>query len=78
MSYTAEYEKLPKLLKCFIQLFFFYPMAVLYRVARYTETKKTATLVVGIVCIIPFVGFIFGVIDLICEIAHDKIDVLVD
>ena len=37
---------------------------------------NTATLVVGILCIIPFVGFVMSVVDLVTTIVDDKIEVL--
>lgn len=79
MSYTAEFEKLPKFLKCAIFLLFLVQTPILYRAARYVETKNTVTLVTGIVClVIPFLGAVLGIVDFICEITGDKCRVLVD
>jgi ribulose 1,5-bisphosphate synthetase/thiazole synthase len=50
----------------------------IYRIIRYTETKNTTTLIVGILAVIPPISFIFWVIDLITEITNNKISVLAD
>lgn len=73
---TKSYDSLPKLVRVILQLFLGWPISCLYRVFKYTETKNTTTLLVGILCIL--VGGIFWFIDLLTTILNDKITVLAD
>lgn len=50
---TAKYEELPKIAKILIQIFLGALVGGIYRIIRYTETKNTVTLIVGIVGLIP-------------------------
>ena len=52
----------------------------LYRIFKYTKTKNTVSLVLGILCLLPIalVGFIFSVVDLVTTITEDKIKFLCD
>ena len=77
-SITASYESLPLIAKLILQFFLGYIISVAYRVLRYLESKNTTTLVVGLLCIIPPVGFIFWVLDFITEITDNKIRILAD
>ena len=74
---TAAYDALPKLIKIILQLFFGYPIAVIYRIVKYVEKGNILTLVAGIVLIFGF-GFIAWVVDLITVILSNKITVLAD
>ncbi len=77
MSITEKFEQLPKLLKIF--MIFCLPTSILYRVAKYTETKNTVTLVTAIVCcVLPLISLIMLVIDIIFEAKDNKIGLLVD
>ena len=76
-SFTEQYEALPKIAKILLQLFLGYIVSVVYRVLRYTETKNTTTLVVGILCFFCL-GTVFWVIDLITEITSNRITVFAD
>ena len=76
-SYTEQYEALPKIAKILLQFFLGYIVSVVYRILRYTETKNTSTLVVGILCFFCF-GTVFWVIDLITEITSNRITVFAD
>ena len=75
---TAKYEDLPKIAKILIQIFLGALVGGIYRIIRYTETKNTVTLIVGIVGLIPPFSFIAWVVDLVTEITSDKIKVLAD
>ena len=77
-SLTASYEALPKIVKVLLQLFLGLVIGGIYRIIRYTETKNIVTLVAGVLCLIPPVNFIAGVIDLVTEITQNKITVLAD
>ena len=75
---TATYEELPKIVKIILQLILGAIVGGIYRIIRYTETKNTTTLIVGVLAIIPPISFIFWVIDLITELTGNKISVLAD
>ena len=77
-SLTASYESLPKIAKFIIQLILGSIVGGVYRIIRYLETKNIATLVVGILALIPPISFVFWIIDLVTEITNDKISVLAD
>ena len=77
-SLTATYESLPKIAKVLIQLILGAIVGGVYRIIRFLETKNTTTLVVGILALIPPISFVFWIIDLVTEIANDKISVLAD
>lgn len=55
-------------------------VALLYRIFKYADgtTKNTLTLVVGILCVIPLIGFVVSLIDLVTTITKDKITFLAD
>ena len=75
---TASYEELPKIVKIILQLILGAIVGGIYRIIRYTETKNTTTLIVGILAIIPPISFIFWVVDLITELTGNKISVLAE
>lgn len=77
-SLTASYESLPKIAKILLQLILGSIVGGVYRILRYLETKNTATLVVGILALIPPISFVFWIIDLVTEITSNKITVLAD
>ena len=74
---TAAYDALPKLLKLILQLFFGYPIAVIYRIVKFVEKGNIITLITGIVLIFGF-GAIAWVIDFITVLLSNKITVLAD
>ena len=76
-SYTAKIESLPKIAKVLLFFFFGWILSSLYRVLRYTETKNTVTLVVGIVGFF-FVGVILGIVDAVTEALDNKVSLLAD
>ena len=75
---TASYEELPKIVKIILQLILGAIVGGIYRIIRYTETKNTTTLIVGILAIIPPISVIFWVVDLITELTGNKISVLAE
>lgn len=78
-NYTKMYEDLPKIAKILLQVFLGGLIGGIYRIVRYTETKNTVTLVVGILCLITGVGnFIAWIADLITEVLYDRITILAD
>lgn len=77
-SLTKTYEDLPKIVKILLQLILGAIVGGIYRIIRYTETKNTTTLVVGVLAIIPPISFIFWVLDLVTEITGNRISVLAD
>lgn len=78
-NYTKMYEDLPKIAKILLQVFLGGLIGGIYRIVRYTETKNTVTLVVGILCLISGVGnFIAWIADLVTEVLYDRITILAD
>lgn len=77
-SLTATYEDLPKIAKILLQIFLGALVGGIYRIIRYTETKNTTTLVVGILALIPPISFVAWIVDLVTEITSNKISVLAD
>ena len=77
-SLTASYEGLPKIAKILLQIFLGAIIGGIFRILRYTETKNTTTLVVGVLALIPPIDFVFWIVDLITEITDDRIKFLVD
>ena len=76
-SITAQYEALPKIAKIIIQIFLGALVGGIYRILRFLETKNVVTLVAGILNFVG-VGFVFWIVDLITEIASNRITVLAD
>lgn len=54
--------------------------AALYRIFTYVNSseKNVVTLVAGILCIIPVVGFVLSVLDLVTTITQNKITFLAE
>ena len=78
-SLTASYNNLPKIAKILIQLFLGYIVSGVYRIIKFTETKNTLTLVVGLVGLLTGIGnFIIWLIDLVTTITENKITFLAD
>ncbi|MBR2344143.1 MAG: hypothetical protein IKA64_07815 [Clostridia bacterium] len=76
-SITAQYEALPKIAKIIIQIFLGALVGGIYRILRFLETKNVVTLVAGILNFVG-VGLVFWIVDLITEIASNRITVLAD
>lgn len=76
---TSQFEALPKIAKVLIILFFGWIVGGVFRIIRYTETKKIETLIAGLIGCFTGVGNIaIEVVDLITEILNDKITVFAD
>lgn len=51
--------------------------AGLYRIFTYVDNKKnTLTLIMGILCIIPIIGFVFSIVDIVTVATENKIKIL--
>ena len=50
--------------------------SALNRIFKFVDKKNVVTLVVGILCIIPIIGFVLSIVDLVTTITSDKIAVL--
>lgn len=74
-SLTASYEALPKIVKIILQLFLGALVGGIYRILRFLETKNIVTLLAGILNFVGL-GLIFWIVDLVTEIASNKITVL--
>lgn len=78
-SLTKTFEDLDKIVKLVLIFFFGWIISGVYRIIRYTETKNTVTLVVGLLALFTGVGnFIFEVVDFITTLLDNKIRVLAD
>ncbi len=77
--WTGAYEALPKIVKILLQIFLGGIIGGIYRIVRFIETKNVVTLVVGILATVTGIGnAIAWVVDLITEIASNRITVLAD
>jgi len=75
------FESLSKVVRAVLLFpFWGWIFSALYRICKYVEygKKSKKTLIVGILCIIPFIGFVVSVIDFVTTINEDKIAVLAE
>lgn len=72
MKIIETFESLPKWAKV-VLLVFVGLICPIYRILKYLETKNTNTLIAGVLALIPFVGTIIQVIDIITEVTDNKI-----
>ncbi|MBR5449108.1 MAG: hypothetical protein IKV43_03880 [Clostridia bacterium] len=77
-SITKQYNDLPKIARIILQIFLGWIISGVYRIIKWTETKNTVTLIVGIIALIPGPDFIFQIVDLVTTILNDKFTILVD
>ena len=76
---TETYEALPKIAKILLQLFLGWLIGGVYRIIRYTETKNTVTLVVGLLVLFTGIGnFLAWIADMFTELTANRITVLAD
>ena len=76
---TAKFESLPMWAKVVLLLVLGTLISPIYRILRYFETKNMKTLVAGILMlVIPCVGTVLGIVDVVTEITKGKITVLAD
>ena len=78
-SITAQFEKLPKLGKILLLIFFGWIICGVYRILRFLETKNIMTLIVGLIGLFTGVGnFVLEVADVVTEILSNKITFFAD
>ncbi|MBR7116562.1 MAG: hypothetical protein IKC87_02515 [Clostridia bacterium] len=78
-SLTASYDSLPFILKLIIILVGGVIVGGIYRIIKWTETKNTVTLVVGLLATFTGIGnLIIWIIDVVCTVLYGKITVLAD
>ena len=71
------FESLPKIVRIILFIpFWGWVFSALNRIFKYVDKKNTVTLVVGIICVLPIIGFVMSIIDLVTTITADKITVL--
>lgn len=71
------FESLPKIVRIILFIpFWGWVFSALNRIFKYVDKKNTVTLVVGIICVLPIIGFVMAIIDLVTTITDDKITVL--
>lgn len=76
---TGMFENLPWIAKILILVFAGWLVCGLYRIVRYTETKNTLTLVVGLLGLFTGVGnFVLEVADVITTVLKNKITFFAD
>ena len=69
-SNTKFFTDLPFIVKLLLQIFVGGIFGLIFRIIRFTETKTTSTLVVGILCVVPLVCYVTWIIDLISIIKN--------
>ena len=77
-SLTAQYNSLPFVARLLIQIFLGWLASGIYRIVKFTETQKPATLIVGILALLPGFDFVAWVVDLVTLIVSGKITVFAD
>ncbi len=78
-SIIAQFNALDKIVKVLILFFVGWLVSPVYRILRYTETKNTTTLIIGILALVTGAFFgILAIIDIVTVITDNKISVLVD
>lgn len=71
------FENLSKVLRIILFIpIWGWVFSALNRIFKYVDKKNVVTLVVGILCIIPIIGFVLSIIDFVTTITSDKITVL--
>jgi len=70
-SIIEQYEALPQIAKVLILIIVGGLVSAIYRIIRYTETKQSSTLLWGILCFVPCVGFIPWIMDIVSEITQN-------
>lgn len=71
------FENLSKVLRIILFIpIWGWVFSALNRIFKFVDKKNVVTLVVGILCIIPIIGFVLSIVDLVTTITSDKITVL--
>ena len=78
-SITKQYNDLPKIARIILQIFLGWIISGVYRIIKWTETKNTVTLIVGLLGLFTGVGnFVLQIADVVTEILNDKITFFAD
>ena len=78
MEYCEWFNKQDKVLKIVLLIpIWGWIFSLLYRIFDFAEHKDTATLICCILFIVPFVGFVVNVIDIVTVAIDDKISFFV-
>ncbi len=78
-SLTATYDALDLWIRVVIQILGGVIVGGIYRIVRFTETKNTMTLIVGLLVTFTFVGNIVAwLVDLVTLVMNGKYTVFVD
>lgn len=78
-SLTAQYDSLELWIRILIQVFAGTIAGGIYRIIKYTETKNTTTLIVGIIITFTGIGnFVAWIVDLVTLISDGKYTVFAD
>ena len=78
-SLATQFEDLNQILKIVLLICFGWVISGVYRIIRYTETKNTLTLVIGLVALFTGVGnVVFEVADVVTEITSNRITLFAD
>lgn len=78
-SITAQFEKLPKLGKILLLIFFGWIICGVYRILRFLETKNIMTLIVGLIGLFTGVGnIVLEIADVVTELLSNKITFFAD
>ena len=72
MEFIQRFASLPKWARIVLVLLVGLIPAI-HRIYRYTETRNENTLIVGVLCVVPFVGGIIQIIDAISIGTDDRI-----
>lgn len=72
-GFERWFNGVPKILKCILA---FLGIGIVARIFKYIETKDASPLVGAILMIVPIVGLIICIIDLITQIAKDDFTLL--
>lgn len=76
---TKSFDKLPFIARLLLILFLGWIICPIYRIVKWTKSKNTVTLVVGILGLVTGVGnIILEVVDLVTTILGSGISVLAD
>ena len=72
-GFERWFNGVPKILKCILA---FLGIGIVARIFKYIETKDASPLVGAILMIVPIVGLIICIVDLITQIAKDDFTLL--
>ena len=73
MNIIKTFEELPKWAKALLIFLTGAIIPAVYRILKYLDTKNTNTLLFGILAIVPCIGTVIAIIDIISELTDNKI-----